>query len=321
VNENRPPLSVVFFGTPEFAADCLRALLEDNRFAVRLVVTQPDRPAGRGNKLTPAAVKVLATERHIPVIQPGRIRKSLPEFLTALSEEGPFDVGVVVAFGQILPQEVLDTPRAGCVNVHASLLPRWRGAAPIHRAIMSGDVETGVGLMKMEAGLDTGPVYVSQRVPISSSSTTGTLAEELSRVGGELLREHLVAVAEGKLSPTPQLEAGVTYAEKISNEEAQISWSAPAAAIERLIRALNPGPGAFTFLNGQRLKIFAARAHPENDAPQQPGAVTVVAKEQIRVACGMGSLELTEVQPAGKRRMGIAEFLRGNSLKENDHLG
>lgn len=321
MNEKPSPLSVIFFGTPEFAADCLRVILEDDRFLVRLVVTQPDRPAGRGNKLTPSAVKELAAQHQIPLLQPGRIRKSLPEFLTSLRDLGPFDVGVVVAFGQILPQQVLDVPRAGCVNVHASLLPRWRGAAPIHRAIMSGDAETGVALMKMDAGLDTGPVYVSRRVPIGPKATTGTLAEELAHAGGELLRESLSAIALGNLVATPQFEDGITYAEKISNEEAQIDWSAPATVIERLIRALSPAPGAFTFLHGQRLKIFAAQVHPVSSAAQAPGALMLPAEGRIHVACGEGSLELEEVQPAGKRRMHISEFVRGNSLKAGDLLG
>ncbi|MBN8549833.1 MAG: methionyl-tRNA formyltransferase [Deltaproteobacteria bacterium] len=314
------PIRVVFFGTPEFSADCLRELLNSPRYTVTAVVTQPDREAGRGKKLTPSPVKLVAVERNIPVLQPSSVKKNLSGFLTELSAFGPFDIGVVVAFGQILPQQLLDTPRCGCVNVHASLLPRWRGAAPIQRAIMEGDAETGVCLMHMEAGLDTGAVYSVRKIPIESDDTSASLFKKLAQLGATQLREDLSRITSGELKAVPQPESGVTYAKKIPNDEAHINWNLDAHHISRCIRGLNPAPGAFTQLRGLRLKIFSATPKSASVPPAQPGAVSRLTTETLEVVCGTGILSLEEVQLEGKRRMPIAEFLRGGSIRLEDVL-
>lgn len=315
------PLQIVFFGTPEIASVCLAALVEDPQYRVKAVVTQPDRPAGRGNKILPPPVKVLALSKNIPLIQPQRIKKNLPEFLSQLSALGPFDIGVVVAFGQILPQAVLDLPKSGCVNVHASLLPRWRGAAPIQRAIMSGDSQTGVCLMKMEAALDTGPVYSMATLNISPDDTSGSLLESLGVKGAALLRSDLAAIASGALEAKPQAAAGVTYAEKISNDEAQIHWDMSADSIERLVRGLNPVPGAFTFLNGSRFKIFRSRALPQTPPSGAPGTLSECSAGKLWINCGSGVISVVEGQFEGKRRAAVEEILRGGMITADSRFG
>lgn len=253
-------LRVIFYGTPTFSTEVFRALLAAPEYSVPLVVTQPDRPAGRGKKLQASPVKELAIEHDIPLIQPGNIKKNLDAFLSEASTFGPFDVGVVVAFGQILPTQVLQLPTHGCINIHASLLPRWRGAAPIQRAIMAGDEETGVCLMQMEAGLDTGGVFSSVTTRISPEDNAGSLHDRLSTLGAKLLVEDLARIVAGNLSATPQPKDGVTYAHKIEKEEASINWDQEASILENFVRGLAPWPGAFTTLGKHRLKIFSLRA-------------------------------------------------------------
>ncbi len=302
------PISIVFFGTPIFAATCLEALLNNSDYQVKLVVTQPDRPAGRGKKLTASPVKECALKSKIPVLQPTSVRKELETFLPQLNEYGPFDVGVVVAFGQILPQALLSLPRVGCINVHGSILPRWRGAAPIQRAIMSGDTETGIGLMQMEAGLDTGPVFTEARTTIEPHDTFGSLHDKLAYSGATLLRNNLKAIVHGTLSSSPQTAEGVTYAEKIRNEEALINWQKSAEEANRLIRGLSPVPGAFTYCNGLRLKIFDALSGQES---LHPAGTMYLSGDLLCIACGQGHVQLKTVQLEGRKRCSAQEFIRG----------
>ncbi|MFM1847783.1 MAG: hypothetical protein RL417_1257 [Pseudomonadota bacterium] len=304
-----PRHRIVFFGTPDFAAIGLRALLEIPALEVAAVVTQPDRPAGRGNKMHPSPVKVLAAERGISVLQPERIRKNEGEFLAALSALGPFEIGVVIAFGQILPEAVLHLPRHGCINVHGSILPRWRGAAPIQRAIMSGDRETGVCLMEMEAGLDTGPVFSEHRLPINPDDTFGSLHDKLAAAGAMLLKSDLLRIIGGALCSTPQATEGITYAQKVLGTDQIIDWSRSAVDIAQQIRGLDPVPGATTFLDGKRLKLFSPEVSL-SPSPLTPGEIGVF-NGQLSIGCGNGILSPREVQPEGKRRMSVREWLNG----------
>lgn len=306
------PIRVVFFGTPPFAAIQLRGLLAMNNVTVVGVITQPDRPAGRGQKLVPSAVKELATAQSIPVLQPVSLRKEGEAVDQFARQTGPWDIGVVAAYGLIVPQSILDLPARGCVNVHGSLLPRWRGAAPIQRAILAGDTESGVCLMRMEAGLDTGPVFVREPTPISAIETTGSLHDRLAVIGAELLQKYLGAIVANTLPAIPQPEVGVTYAEKISKEEAQIDWTHPADTIARVIRAFNPTPGAFFTLEGERMKVWAAKRDETATAHRlAPGQIHISA-ERLVIGCGSGTaIEILELQPAGKKRLLIAEYLRG----------
>ena len=316
------PVKIIFFGTPDFAAEPLRALIADERYQVGLVVTQPARPAGRGAKVQPTPVQKIAEESKIPVMQPQRIKKELKAFLAQANAHGPFDVGVVIAFGQILPQAVLDLPSRGCVNVHASLLPRWRGAAPIQRAIMQGDAESGVCLMKMDAGLDTGDVYSSAKTAIAGD-TFESLYYRLQKIGTELLTNQLVAIAAGQLAATPQPAAGVTYAEKISNEEALIDWKKPAAQVANQIHGLSPIPGAYTTFQGKRLKIFRVSAKTPRSGTRafSPGMVTLSDRACLEVQCADGVLAIEELQLEGKSRLKVEDFLRGAGIEVGAVLG
>ncbi len=307
------PLSIAFFGTPDFSVPTLKKLVENKSFHVKVVVTQPDKPAGRGQKISFSPVKQFASANNIPVLQPTSIKKEGQAFLDQFLAHGPFDIGVVIAFGQILPVSLLELPKAGCVNIHGSLLPRWRGAAPMQRAIMSGDRETGICLMKMEAGLDTGPVYISQKAEIAENDTFETLHDRLSEIGASLLVQNLEAIAAGRLQAEKQPEEGVTYASKILPEETLIDWSKDARSLSWIIRGMSPFPGAFTKLNGQRLKIFYAKAVQEQTNCQKcpVGTVVSVTKEYLDVQCGAGLLRLEDVQLEGKKRMKICDFLRG----------
>jgi methionyl-tRNA formyltransferase len=301
-------MRVAFAGTPEFAAASLHALLA-SRHHVVLVLTQPDRPAGRGMELRPSAVKRLALEHHVPVNQPPRLKD--PATHESL-RDASVEVLVVAAYGLILPQAVLDIPRRGAINVHASLLPRWRGAAPIHRAILAGDPETGISIMQMEAGLDTGPVLLTGTVPIAATDTTGSLHDTLAQLGGRLIVETLDAIEAGH-APVPRPQDGdrATYAAKIDKQEARIDWSRDAAQIHRQVRAFNPSPGASTRINGAEVKVWQARPAPAANAPA--GSVLEASGEGIAVACGAGagSLVLEELQKAGGRRLAAREFLLG----------
>jgi methionyl-tRNA formyltransferase len=297
-------MKVAFAGTPEFAASALEAILAAG-FEVPLVLTQPDRPAGRGMQLQPSPVKQVALAAGIPVHQPEKLRTPEQQAPLAAIE---CDVLVVAAYGIILPQAVLDLPRYGCLNIHASLLPRWRGAAPIHRAIEAGDAETGITIMQMDAGLDTGPMLIKRVEPIQPDDTTGSLHDRLAWVGAELIVEALEALPAGTLKATPQPAEGVTYAAKIGKAEAAVDWTRPAIEIERAVRAFNPFPGAIATLDGTPVKLWRARAI---DATGTPGEVLLAEGAGVIVACGEGALCVTELQKPGARRMPAADFLRG----------
>lgn len=313
-------MNVLFFGTPHFAAHTLRALLDMPQVTIKAVVTQPDRPAGRGAVLTPSPVKELALSHGIPVLQPTSLRKELASFEASVAKLGPIDIGVVVAFGQILPTAVLELPSRGCVNVHASLLPRWRGAAPIQRAIMAGDSETGVCLMQMDAGLDTGSVYSSASMPIRDTDTAQTLHDSLAALGASLIQRDLPEIVAGRLHATPQLSDGVTYAQKIESVEGNIDWTAPAPVVARTVRALSPHPGAFTFWRGARLKLLVALEGPEisADTTSPPGTVVTAQRDSLVISCGTGSVAVSELQLAGKKRMRLDEFLRGVTMSPGE---
>lgn len=299
---------VVFMGTPEFAVPSLAALLQEG-YEVAGVLTREDQPAGRGRRVGESPVKQLAKAHELTIQQPHTLRTAAAQAeLAALAA----DVMVVAAYGLILPQEVLDLPRFGCVNVHGSALPRWRGAAPIAAAILAGDVETGVSIMLMDAGVDTGPVLSAAYLPIGPRDTTDNLAGKLAEIGADLLLHTLRRWLRGELKPQPQPEEGATYAPRISKEEGQIRWSEPAVLIERRVRAYQPWPSAYTSWNGQQLKVLQARAEPPATiGVLGPGTVIGGAQGIAGVVTGQGVLWLEEVQLAGKRPMPIEAFLRG----------
>jgi len=299
------PLRVVFAGTPEFSVPCLEACRASG-VEVVAVYTQPDRPAGRGRKLTPSPVKQAALAAGIPVEQPESLKSQAAR--DTLAAYRP-DLMVVVAYGLILPRKVLALPRLGCWNVHASLLPRWRGAAPIQRAILAGDAESGVDLMQMEAGLDTGPVLLERRTPIDRADTGGSLHDRLSALGAEVLADGLRrAVAGETLAPTPQPEAGVTYAHKLDKAEAKLDFQRDALALERQVRAFDPWPVAEGEIAGEPLRIWAAEAIARDHAAS-PGSVLSAGRDGIEIACGSGALRVTALQRAGGKRIGAADYL------------
>jgi methionyl-tRNA formyltransferase len=310
---------VIFAGTPEFARVALERLHAAG-FTSPLVLTQPDRPAGRGMKLQASPVKRFALEHGIAVAQPRSLRldgKYPDDAAAARSaiEAAAADVMVVAAYGLILPQWVLDTPRMGCMNIHASLLPRWRGAAPIHRALVAGEAQTGVTIMQMDAGLDTGDMLLEERIAIADTDTTATLHDKLAVLGGRLIVEALEIGACGGLDPQPQPAEGVTYAHKIEKAEAAIDWSQPAQVVARRIRAFDPAPGAGSVLDGEALKIWAAMALPGQGARPVPGQIEPASAQGIDVSCGEGVLRITQLQRAGGKRLAAADFLRGFELK------
>jgi methionyl-tRNA formyltransferase len=298
------PLRVAFAGTPQFAVPALEALLASPH-AVVGVLTQPDRPKGRGRHLTPGPVKQLAVAQGLRVDAPATLRDAAAQAaLAALCA----DVMVVVAYGQILPPAVLRLPRLGCLNIHGSLLPRWRGAAPIQRALLAGDTHTGVTLMQMDEGLDTGGMLAVRSVPIGERDTSASLHDTLSRLGAQLLLEVLEGLSTHGLKPQPQPSVGITYAAKISKAEALINWSDPAAQISRQIRAFNPWPVAATVLAGEPLRIHDAYATAE-PAAAAPGAWLGLEGEALRVACGSGELHVTQLQRAGRKVVAAREFM------------
>jgi methionyl-tRNA formyltransferase len=298
-------MKIAFAGTPEFAAQALRAILAAG-FDVPLVLTQPDRPAGRGMNLQASPVKQLALAHGIEVDQPERLRT--PEQRARLAECRP-DVLVVAAYGLILPQAVLDLPRHGCLNIHASLLPRWRGAAPIHRAIEAGDAETGITIMQMDAGLDTGAMLLRRSVPITAADTTARLHDTLAALGGELIVDALRALPE--LAPVPQPEEGVTYANKIAKSESALDFSQSAEVLARKLRAFDPFPGGAGVVRGTTLKLWRADVA---EGGGQAGQVLAADEQGVVVACGSGALRLLELQKPGGKRLPAAEFLRGFAL-------
>ena len=310
-------MRVVFAGTPGFSVPCLQALIAADGIDVIGVVSQPDRKAGRGMKLTPSAVKQAAIDAGIDVITPEKLRSN-EEALSWLKGKA-CDVLVVVAFGMILPKSWLDAPAIAPVNVHASLLPRWRGAAPIERSLLAGDAETGVCIMQMEEGLDTGGIYACKTLPITDTTIGSDLWFALSPLGAELLVETLPKIAAG-LQPAPQPEEGITYAKKISNEERIIDWSKPAAEIDRLVRCFSPRPGVRTQMRGKWLKLIAGEVLSDDSDALSPGQV-VSLSEGLDIACAVGSIyRVTELQPEGKKAMSAVDFLRGAQLNVGDQL-
>ncbi len=302
-------MRIVFAGTPEFSVPVLQALLRSSHEVVA-VYTQPDRPAGRGRKLVLGPVKRLAQRQGVAVMQPAGLKSAAAQAeLAALRP----DLMVVVAYGLLLPQAVLDLPALGCVNLHASLLPRWRGAAPIQRALLAGDDQTGVCLMQMQAGLDTGPVLAVARTPISPADTGGSLHDRLSALAAELLARELDALAAGALPATPQDDSQATYAHKLDKREAAIDWRDDAVQIERQVRAFNPWPVAHTRYQGQALRIWAAGVS-DLEATATPGAVAAASREGIDVVCGRGCLRLRELQLPGGKRLEAAAFLNARRV-------
>lgn len=319
-------MNIVFAGTPEFARVALQALVQAG-FSVPLVLTQPDRPAGRGLKLQASPVKQYALEQGIAVEQPRSLRLDgkFPEDAAraqSVLEAVRADVMVVAAYGLILPQWVLDLPARGCLNIHASLLPRWRGAAPIHRAIEAGDAQTGVTIMQMDAGLDTGDMLLSETMPILSTDTTATLHDRLAEQGGRLIVQVLAQMQGADLHRVPQPVEGVTYAHKIDKAESSVDWTQPAEAIGRHIRALTPFPGASTTLDGELIKLVDYEIDScQRLTDKRCGQILSVNSQGITVACGEGALRLTVLQRAGGKRLAAADFVRGFPLLPGMVLG
>jgi methionyl-tRNA formyltransferase len=307
-------MRIAFAGTPAFAAAALQALVE-SQFDVALVLTQPDRPAGRGLRPTPSAVKQQALLHGLRVAQPQTLRDdSTLELLRSAGAQ----ILIVAAYGLILPAPVLGLFPAGCINIHASLLPRWRGAAPIQRAILAGDRETGISIMRMEQGLDTGPVFLARPLPILPDDTAGSLHDRLAAMGAHCIIEALAQIEQG-LEPSPQPASGVTYAYKVTKAEAAIDWQCDVLDVDRQIRAFNPFPGAFSLLGGETIKVW--RGLPGEGEPATPGEILACSADGISVACGRGMLKIVELQRAGSRRLSAAEFLRGMSSLAGARFG
>jgi methionyl-tRNA formyltransferase len=299
-------LKIIFAGTPDFAATHLQALIRQHDIVA--VYTQPDRPAGRGKKLAASPVKLLAAQNNLDIYQPQSLKDAEQQAILARLQA---DIMVVVAYGLILPQVILDTPRLGCINVHGSILPRWRGAAPIQRAVEAGDNETGITIMQMDAGLDTGAMLTITRCTIDANETSGSLYNKLAALGGPALLGTLDKIEAGTAVATAQNNDQSTYAKKIDKIEALINWSESAAMIDRRIRAFNPFPAAYTEIGGQRVKIWGAQVASEQQA--SPGQILAADNNGLLVACGQGCLLLTEIQLAGKSRMPVSEILRSRA--------
>ncbi len=307
-------MKVTFAGTPDFAAQALRAIAAAG-FEIPLVLTQPDRPKGRGMQLQASPVKQAALELGLTIAQPASLRH---EEAQALLRAQNADVMVVAAYGLILPQAVLDTPAHGCLNIHASLLPRWRGAAPIQRAIEAGDAETGVCIMQMDAGLDIGAVVSTHRHAIKNTDTATDVHDALAVFGAQAIVADLQQLQQtGRLNASPQPQTGITYAQKLSKEEAKIDWNQPALIIERKIRAFNPVPGAWVEYQNQPLKIWQAEAVEQSG---RAGEVLAISSDGLIVACGEGALNITELQPAGSKRMPVAAFAAGRHIEKGTPL-
>ena len=308
-------MRLVFAGTPEFAAVTLQRLVQCGH-EIELVLTRPDKPSGRGLRGAMSPVKTMARGYDIAVQQPASLRASeVQDALCAV----PVDAWVVAAYGLILPAPLLGAPRYGCLNVHASLLPRWRGAAPIQRAIMAGDAETGVSIMRMDEGLDTGPVYSRQPVPIRPAETAGSLHDRLAEAGAAAICAVLERLPQG-LAAEPQPDEGACYAHKLTREDTRIDWTQPAQRIERLLRALDPQPGAQTSCDGEPIKLWAAHLGAGGDGVA-PGTVLAAGPGGVEIQCGAGSLIVSALQRAGGRRLPAAEFLRGHKLQPGKRLG
>ena len=306
-------MRIVFMGTPDFAVPCLERLLADGH-QVAGVFTQPDKPKGRGHHLQPPPVKELALARGLPVYQPATLRDGQAlETLRALAPQ----LAVVVAYGKILPPALLAVPPLGCINVHGSLLPRWRGAAPIQWSVLSGDRQAGVTTMYLAEGMDTGDMILRRSTPVGPQETSGQLYERLAELGAQLLGETVELIAQGKAPRTPQQEEEATYAPMLTKELAAIDFMKPAAQVHNLVRGMNPWPVAHTLLEGQPLKVYAARLAEGSGAPGQ----VLESRGRLVVACGQGAVELLELQAQGKKRMAAADYLRGHPLAPGTVLG
>ena len=311
-------MRVVFMGTPDFAVGTLEALLQ-SRHQVVAVVTQPDKPKGRGKNMQFTPVKEVAVKANIPVLQPKRVRE--PEAVEAIRQFEP-DVIVVVAFGQLIPKAILDIPQYGCVNVHASLLPKYRGAAPIQWAVIDGEKKSGVTTMQMDEGLDTGDMLLTREVVLDPQETGGSLFDKLSDVGAGLLLKTLDELEAGRIHPQKQPEESTTaYAAMLNRKMGEIEWTQSAVKIERLVRGLNPWPSAYTHLGQKTLKIWKAAVHPAAERIREPGTVILIDKKRFGVQTGDGMLEILEVQLEGKKRMDADAFLRGYQLEDGTKLG
>lgn len=318
-------MRIAFAGTPEFARVALAAL-HHSGIEVVLVLTQPDRPAGRGQQLHASAVKAWALDHAIPVIQPQGLRLDGRHAADAqqaclILKAARIDAMVVAAYGLILPQWALELPPLGCLNIHGSLLPRWRGAAPIHRAIEAGDERTGITVMQMETGLDTGPMLLAEALDIAPDDTTGTLHDRLAELGGQLIVDALQRAGRGSLPATPQPAEGVNYAHKTDKAEAVIDWAQDADLVARRIRAFNPAPGAVSWLHGESVKLWMAMAAPLATASALPGTVIDASPDGITVACGAGTVVVSELQRAGGKRLSAARFLQGRGVLLGERFG
>lgn len=313
-------MKIIYAGTPEFAAVALNALY-DAGHEITLVLTQPDRPAGRGMQLQASPVKQCALAHGTPVAQPVSLRldgkyPDVAKEAHALLQATPHDVMIVAAYGLILPRSVLDIPRLGCINIHASLLPRWRGAAPIHRAIEAGDAETGVTIMQMEEGLDTGPMLLMEGLPIAADDTTASLHDKLAALGGKMIVQALARLEQGQLPATPQPDEGANYAAKVAKEEAALDFTLPAEVLARKVRAFNPFPGAAAQFGEVTVKMWQARALA-GEVAAAPGTVLAAsAQGGVQIACGEGVLQVSELQKPGGKRLPVAEFLKGFALAD-----
>lgn len=312
-------MRIVFMGTPDFSVPALRALVEAGH-QVTAVVTQPDKPKGRGKDVQMTPVKIQALEYGIPVYQPVKVKT--PEFVEVLKKEAP-DAIVVIAFGQILSKEILDLPKYGCVNIHASLLPKYRGAAPIQWAVIDGEKETGVTTMMMDVGLDTGDILETKVIPLDPKETSGSLFEKLSEAGGPLILSTLEKLEKGTITRTPQGESGTSYAKMLTKTLGDINWTMSATAIERLIRGLNPWPSAYTQWEGKTMKIWEAEVEDvvETIDTHEPGTITEVTKHGFKVQTGKGRLAIKSLQIPGKKRMEADAFLRGYHIETGTKLG
>ncbi len=309
-------MDVLFMGTPEFAAPTLQALL-GSRHDLRAVVTQPDKPAGRGRRLSAPKVKQLALAHEIPCLQPAALNDpTVEDALSALEPE----VIVVAAYGKILPPSLLNIPPMGCINVHASLLPKYRGAAPIQWAIINGETETGITIMLMDEEMDHGPILLQRPVPILPDETAGELHDRLAALGPPCLLEALEGLEAGSLTPRTQDHAGATYASMLSKEDGRLDWSEPAERVVNRVRGVTPWPGATTTLGGEPIKVWQASVGPA-DASGRPGEVVAVGEDGLTVACGRGAVRIEELQVAGRRRMAAASFLRGHPVAPGTILG
>lgn len=310
-------MKLVYMGTPDFAVMPLRALVEAG-YPIEAVITQPDKPKGRGKAMQPTPVKEEALKHGLAVYQPQKVRN--PEFIKILEQIAP-DIIIVAAFGQIIPAQILDLPRFGCINIHASLLPKYRGAAPIQQAVIDGEKESGVTIMKMGTGLDTGDMIAKTVVPLDKEETGGSLFDKLAKAGAALLTETLPSIFDGTAVYEKQPEESPTpYAAMITKQMGLMDFHRDAAALERLVRGLDPWPSAYTYLDGKVLKVWKSQVR-EEESGSTPGTVLATDREGIHVACEKGILVLTEVQLAGKKRMSADAFLRGYSIKEGTVLG